>query len=185
MKSLPLVWLGACITVVLLTTAASCDSTSGVNNQPQNSAAGTAAASAAPVAHAGATVKITGNNNEQLSVQLVKVVDPTTPSDGFSSPNAGKRYVAVQFRLTNSGTVTYSDSPDNDAKVLDAQGQSFAPDFTDTAAGPAFASNSVNLSPGASQLGFITFQITNGDAIAKVQFTTDSGFGQTGEWLVP
>ncbi len=178
----------ATITMLLLTGASSCSSASGVNNQPASSSssgATSAAASHAPVAHLSDPVVIAGNNNEQLTVQLVKIVDPTTSSDGFSSPNAGSRYVAVQFKLTNSGRVAYSDSPDNAAKALDASGQSFAPDFTDTAAGPSFAGNQVNLAPGATQLGFITFQVLTGDAIAKLQFTTDSGFGQTGEWLVP
>ncbi len=188
MRTNAILWVGTFVTVAFLTTAASCSTSSGINNQPQSAgggATGTSGSPAAAIAHLGSSVTITGNNNEELSVQLVKIVDPTASSDGFSSPDAGKRYVAAQFKLTNTGTVAYSDAPDNDAKVLDAQGQSFSPDFTDTAAGPEFASNSVNIGPGASELGFITFQVTSGDPVAKVQFTTDSGFGQTAEWLVP
>lgn len=173
--------------------AASCSvgSPSGINNQPQatGSSAGNAtssqAATPAPVAHLGDTVAIRGNGQEQLSVQLVKIVDPAAGADEFTQPDAGKHFVAVQFKLTNSGHVAYSDAPDNDVKVLDAQGQSFGSAIFDTTAGPGFASGQVNIAPGATQLGFITFQVPDGDKPTKVQFTTDSGFGQTGEWLVP
>jgi hypothetical protein len=177
----------AAISALLATTGASCGSSpSGINNQPATAGSGSpsTSATAAPVAHLGASVVISGNNNEQLTVQLVKIVDPASGADQFTTAAQGMHFVAVQFRLLNSGTVAYSDSPDNDAKVLDAQGQSFSPDFSATTAGPGFASNSVNIAPGASQLGFITFQLPNADSPAKVQFTTDSGFGQTGEWAV-
>ena len=118
---------------------------SGINNQPQaaGSSAGNATSSQpatpASAAHLGDTVAIRGNGQEQLSVQLVKVVDPATGADEFTQPDAGKHFVAVQFKLTNSGPVAYSDAPDNDAKVLDAQGQSFESAIFDTTAGPGFA----------------------------------------------
>lgn len=184
--------LGIC--TAMLTAASSCSGASGINNQPQQGSEGGNAgqvpsaaptSTPAPVAHVGDSVSIAGNGGEKLSVQIVRVVDPASGTDEFNSASAGKHFVAVQFKLTNTGTAAYSDAPGNDAKVLDGQGQSFSSDFSDTTAGPSFADNQVNIGPGASQLGFITFQMPDGDHVAKVQFTTDSGFGQTGEWLVP
>lgn len=144
----------AVIGVLLATTGASCNTTSGssgINNQPAATSSGSASSSgsvsssatAAPVAHVGDSVVVAGNNNEQLTVQLVKIIDPASGADQFTTADQGKHFIAIQFRLSNSGTVTYTDSPDNDAKVLDAQGQSFSPDFSDTNAGPAFAGNQV------------------------------------------
>src|ERR1700724_2438880 len=83
----------------MLLGASSCGTSSGINNQPQASGSGnesTAAASAsslpAVVAHLGDSVVITGINNEKLSVQLVKVVDPASSSNQYSQATQGKHY---------------------------------------------------------------------------------------------
>jgi hypothetical protein len=80
-----------------------------------------------------------GNSaGEKLTVTVIKVVDPASGADEFTHPKAGYRFVAVQFRLVNAGTETYSDSPGNGAQLVDTQGQSFSDDFADTTAGPSF-----------------------------------------------
>ena len=177
--------LGAMAGTALL---AGCGATS-INNQPAaGSPSGNAVSTPTPanVAHVGATIVLGGNTaGEKLSVQLVKVVDPATADPStYSSPDAGTHYVAVQFRLTDTGTVAFSDTPSNGAAVVDTVGQIFKSTFGDTTAGPSFP-GSVNVIQGGSALGFITFQVPNTSTVAKVQYTTDSGFGQTGEWLVP
>jgi hypothetical protein len=156
----------------------------GITNQPAASSSATTTP-APSAAHLGSTIKLGGNTSgEGLSVQLIKIVDPATSASVYSSPTAGTHFVAIQFRITNSGTIAYSDSPTNGASVLDAKGQSFTSAFgNDTTAGPSFAS-AVRMLPGASELGFITFEVPNGDVVTKAQYTTDSGFGQTGEWLI-
>ncbi|PNG21753.1 hypothetical protein C1J00_12990 [Streptomyces cahuitamycinicus] len=134
----------------------------------------------------GDSLDLTGlEDGESLAVTVVKVVDPARAENDFSTPDAGKRFVAVQFRLKNTGTAAYSDSPSNGARLVDAQGQSFDPTYEDTAAGPGFP-GSVTAAPGDSVLGFITFEVPVGSRIAKVQFTMSSGFaGDTGQWEVP
>ena len=120
-----------------------------------------------------------------ISVTLVKVIDPAHATDGFSTPEAGRHYAAVQVKLTNTGAGTYNDAPSNGAKVLDAQGQSFAADIAVTTdAGAGFANEDVNLAPGSSEIGVLVFQVPDGTHISKFQFGLDSGFAQTGEWVV-
>ncbi|MEV0537623.1 hypothetical protein [Kitasatospora sp. NPDC050463] len=72
-----------------------------------------------------------------MDVTVVKVVDPASATDTFSSPKAGMRLVAVQFRLGNTGTAVYDDSPSSGARLADSQGQQFnASITTNTTAGP-------------------------------------------------
>ncbi|MFF1300239.1 MULTISPECIES: DUF4352 domain-containing protein [unclassified Streptomyces] len=136
-------------------------------------------------ASVGDTLDLTGvDDGEALAVTLVKVTDPAHAENAYSSPDAGKRFVAVQFRLKNTGTAVYSDSPSNGARIVDTQGQQFDSTYEDTAAGPGFPS-SVTLAPGDSALGFITFEVPADSRIAKVQFAMNSGFSaHTGQWNV-
>ncbi len=143
----------------------------------------------ATVAHVGATITLGGNEKpgEKLAVTVVKVAATTKATDGFTKPSRGMRFAAVQFRLRNVGKSTYSDSPDNDSKVFDRQGQSFGSYITggNVKAGPGFANGTVNIAPGGAELGYLTFQVPRNFKIAKVQFGTDSGFGETAEWINP
>ncbi|MGW4759699.1 DUF4352 domain-containing protein [Streptomyces chartreusis] len=138
------------------------------------------------IATVGDTLNLTGTEeDEKVAVTLVKVVDPARPEDEFSSPDTGKRFVAVQFRLKNNGPEVFDDAPDNDAKIRDTQGQQFTPSVQDTAAGPGFG-GSVTLTPGDTALGFVAFEVPTNSRIAKVQFALSSGFARNvGEWTLP
>ncbi|WP_369169712.1 DUF4352 domain-containing protein [Streptomyces sp. R28] len=147
----------------------------------------TSTPSAAPsAASVGGTLNLTGTDEgENLAVTVVKVVDPARAKNEFSSPESGERFVAVQFRLRNTGSAVYDDSPDNGAKVRDTQGQQFSASIEETAAGPGFG-GSVTLVPGDTALGFITFEVPTASKIAKIQFAMASGFaGNVGQWNVP
>jgi len=123
-------------------------------------------------------------DDEKVTVKLTKIVTGGVhATDGFSTPDNGKRYVVVQFRLTNSGTNAFSDDPYLDVQILDDAGQSFQPDImmTDSTAGHGFAST-VNIAPGDSQLGFIIVQMPTKDDPADIQFSLDGGLGATAQW---
>lgn len=139
-----------------------------------------------PSAEVGDTVDLTGNlDGEGLAVTLVKLVDPAGAKNQYATPEAGTRFVAVQFRLKNTGTAVYKDSPSNGAKIVDTQGQQFSPSYNDTSAGPGFP-GSVTVAPGDTGLGFLTFEVPKASKIAKVQFAMNSGFSSnTGQWTVP
>lgn len=135
------------------------------------------------VAKVGDTIGLKGTEDgSKLDVTVVKTVDNAKSSDGFTSPENGHRWIGVQFRLVNTGTKAYSDSPINGTQIADAEGQQYQPTFADITAGPSMAS-SVKLSPGAKALGWVVFEVPKGAKAASVQFTMDSGFAQqTGEW---
>ncbi|MFD8594746.1 DUF4352 domain-containing protein [Kitasatospora sp. NPDC059646] len=139
--------------------------------------------SAPATAKVGSTISLAGTNTgESADVTVTKVVDPASPTDSFSTPSAGKRFVAVQFVIKNTGSTTYSDSPSNGAKVIDSTDQSFNASYQETAAGPGFA-GSVDLPPGQSGRGYITFEVPTTSQLILVQFALDSGFAnQVGQW---
>ncbi|MGW6984077.1 DUF4352 domain-containing protein [Streptomyces sp. NPDC054932] len=134
----------------------------------------------------GATLDLTGlEDGEKLAVTLVKIVDPARAKNPHSTPEAGARYVAVQFRLKNTGAAVYQDSPGNGVKVVDTQGQQFGAAYTETSAGPEFP-GSITVAPADTALGFIAFEVPGTSEISKVQFSMNSGFSpNTGQWNVP
>lgn len=133
----------------------------------------------------GSAITLAGNKNgEQMAVTATKVITSAQPGDQFSSAPAGDRLYAVQFRLADTGTAAYSDSPSNGAAVVDSAGQSYQAAI-DTAAGCQSFPGTENIAPGASGLGCIVFEVPKSAKITEVQFTLDSGFGpQTGQWDV-
>lgn len=163
-------------------TAANAPSTPGPKSASTNHVA-SASTTAPRLARTGDSITLSGHGDEKISVTVVKVVDKTSSTNEFMTPDAGKHYAAVQFRIANAGTVSFSDAPDNDVKVLDADGQAFTADFATTTAGPELGTT-VTLAPGDSQLGYVTFQVPDDSTIAKVQFTIDSGFGSTAQWSI-
>jgi hypothetical protein len=143
------------------------------------------AAASSPAAGIGDTIVLNGmDQGEQIAATVVRVRDPGQPASDVDQPQSGQRLVGVQVRLVNTGTTTYSDSPDNGAILVDKSGQSFPADVSSITAGASFP-GTVNISPGGTRLGYIVFTVPQSSAIDTFQFTLDSGFaGQTGEWSV-
>ncbi|GAA1895428.1 hypothetical protein GCM10009837_16750 [Streptomyces durmitorensis] len=132
----------------------------------------------------GTTLSLTGiGSGERLDVTVVKVVDPARTANEFLVPDAGNRYVAVQFRLKNTGDDPYKDSPSNGAALVDADGQHFdAALIAETTAGPSFP-GALSISPGDTALGFITFELPTSARPVQLQFSMNSGFSDdVGEW---
>lgn len=134
----------------------------------------------------GDTLSLTGTSGEEkLDVTVVKVVDPARAKDSLSSPDPGNHLVSVQFRLKNTGTAVYNDSPSNGVDVIDQDGQRFDTAFlSDTTAGAEFPGG-VTILPGRTALGYLSFEVPNASRVVAVQFAMDSGFSDdVGEWTV-
>jgi hypothetical protein len=174
--------LAACGSNGVTTTPVQAPSTTSAN--PNAATPAQAASNGAQKAGVGSTIALSdttrGNN---IAVTLVKVVDPDSSDDGFSTPPAGDRYVSIQYRIVNSGAGTYEDDPIIDITATDAAGQTMQQDIlTSTTAGAQMPSE-VNLTPGDAALGFVTFDVPNGDSIAQTQYSLHLGFtGGTGQW---
>ncbi|MGW1864821.1 DUF4352 domain-containing protein [Streptomyces mauvecolor] len=152
---------------------------------PGSSRAAQPTASRAKTAAVGDTITLKGTNKgEQLDVTVKRWLDPAVSANEFSVPQDGKRWVAAQFQLANTGSALYEDSPSNGAQAADTDGQRFQTTFGDITAGPLIPA-SAKVVPGDKALGWILFEVPKTSKIATVQFTMDSGFAdQTGQWSV-
>ncbi|MEV7975421.1 DUF4352 domain-containing protein [Streptomyces sp. NPDC086519] len=187
--------LGLAIVIGVAAAVTGSNSSDSVTSTPASHAASSNASSvgkkASPAkkkpqeARTGDTITVTGmENGSKLDVTVVKIADPGKPADEYTTADSGNRFVGVQFKLANTGSAVYSDSPSNGAQITDTKGQQFQTTFADITAGPSM-STAVKLRPGATALGWIVFQVPKGSKLATVQFTMDSGFAdQTGEWKI-
>ncbi len=149
------------------------------------SSAPAASKAASSTARVGSVITLTGNSSgEKMAVAVTKIISHGQPADQFSTPDPGKRFYAVQFRLSDTGSAAYSDSPSNGAAVVDSAGQSYQSSF-ESAAGCQSFPGTENIVAGETGLGCVVFEVPATAKITKVQFTLDSGFGpQTGQWDV-
>ncbi|WP_329376398.1 hypothetical protein OG625_02460 [Streptomyces sp. NBC_01351] len=136
----------------------------------------------------GETIPLAGREpGERLDVTLTQVVDPASPADPAGPADAAAaqvddRLVAVRFRLENTGSVVYADSPVSCAHLLDSTGRRFAALNTPTTAGAAFP-DTVTLDPGGTAEGFVTFHLPDDAALAAVQFALNGGLADdVGQW---
>ncbi len=139
----------------------------------------------AKTAGIGSAITLTGNDSgEKMDVTVTKVFSSASPADEFNQPSSGDRLYAVQFRLKDTGSAAYSDSPSNGAAVVDSAGQSYQSSL-DSVAGCQSYGGTENIAPGATGLGCIVFEVPKSAKITQVQFTLDSGLGpDTGQWKV-
>ncbi|WP_404953028.1 hypothetical protein [Streptomyces sp. 147326] len=152
----------------------------------------------------GETISLAGNEpGQRLDVTLTQVVDPASPADPEPEPEpvpnpepdpelaptpppgGSDRLVAARFRLENTGTAVYRDSPAPSAHLLDSNGQRFTGLNVPTTAGPNFP-DTVTLDPGGTTEGFITFRLPEDAGLAAVQFALNGGLADdVGQWSLP
>lgn len=144
-----------------------------------------ASKAAGETARIGSTITLAGNDDgEKMAITVTRIISHGKPANQYLTPDKGKRFYAVQFRLADTGTAAYSDSPSNGAAVVDSAGQSYQGSIYDVTQCQSFP-GTVNIAAGQSGLGCVVFQVPAHAKITKVQFTLDSGFGPaTGQWAV-
>jgi hypothetical protein len=180
---------GLVVVIIVIAVAANSGqhtvNTSGSGSTPTTGTGAGQAAKTTAKATIGSSITLVGNNNgEQMAVTVTKVITNAQPNTEFDSAPAGDRLYAVQFRLADTGSAAYSDSPSNGAAVVDSTGQSYQAGV-ETVTGCQSFPGTENIAPGASGLGCIVFEVAKSAKITEVQFTLDSGFGpQTGQWDV-
>ncbi|MFE3197574.1 DUF4352 domain-containing protein [Embleya sp. NPDC059237] len=137
--------------------------------------------SAPPAAKVGDTLTLTNAKGVPVDVTLVKLVDPASSSNQYLKPKAGNRYVAIQWKIVNSGDQPITDTPNFGSHLIDADGQQFGSSFGETSAGPAFPS-SVSIPPGGVRLGFVTYEVPTAAKITTIQLQISMMSTNTGQW---
>jgi hypothetical protein len=159
--------------------------TTGQAGSTSSSTPAASRAAASSAARVGSVITLTGNDaGEKMAVTVTRVTSHARPATDMDAPQSGKRLYAVQFRLDDTGSAAYSDSPSNGAVVVDSTGQSYQSSF-ESAAGCESFPGTENIAAGDKGLGCVVFEVPITAKITKVQFTLDSGLGpQTGQWAV-
>lgn len=114
-----------------------------------------------------------------LEVALLGVRDPAEPSAGGAPPEEGRRYVAVELRISNAGGRPYDDTPANGATLRDADGGAWSAGLDDPVT-PGFGT--LALAAGGSRTGWLTFEIPAGATPRALRFAADGGFGGAATW---
>ncbi|MFG2076014.1 DUF4352 domain-containing protein [Nonomuraea maritima] len=132
----------------------------------------------------GGSLTLAGNDpGLKVTVTVARVVDRATP-DRLSQPDTGKRLVAVEVTLQNSGQAVYDDSPSNGAILIDGEGQQYRTTLRTVQEGQGLGGG-VTINTGDIRKGVIVFELPESASPAKFQFTLNSGFAdQTGEWTL-
>ncbi|WP_190131111.1 DUF4352 domain-containing protein [Streptomyces mashuensis] len=177
----------ALIVVAIAATATACNNDADASGGPgaATSAAPAPAASQGGALSVGGTATLKGKGEGvQVGVTLKSWVDPAQSANKFMKPAPGKRWVAAQLEIVNTGKAAYSDSPANGVKVVDEKGETFTHSMGEITAGPNMPA-SVKLAPGEKTLGYVVVAVPENAKPRSVRFATDSGFGKdTGEWTV-
>ena len=186
-----LVGVGALVGVIIVISVAASGgghtvNTTGTTAEATSTATPTAtgaspAGSPAPkTAGIGSAITLAGyDSSEQMSVTLVKVIGSASPdSSGFDDAPSGDRYYAAQFRLADSGSAAYSDSPSNGAEVVDSAGQSYQASITDTVNGCVSFPATENVAPGSSGLGASSSRCRNRRKSSRSSSPSTRGWGR-------
>ena len=181
--------------------AVGCGSSSGVSTTaapsstgskpPASSAPSTSSAPSAPSAPpahkaaVGDTIDLSDSaTGRNIAVTVTRVVDPDAASNQVEVPPPGDRFESLQFRIVNAGSAAYQDDPLAEISAKDAAGQSMQLEFVSSTAAGAQMPSSVNLAPGDTALGFVTFAVPANDKIAQAQFAVNGVQSTTGEWQI-
>ena len=138
----------------------------------------------APPGKVGSGFDLQDGSGDTYRVTLVKVIDPARGADQFSSPDTGKRFVGLVFRIKALTGSPQNEDANNDAVLVGGNGQTYSADFDDIAGYTNFDSGSIHVAQGDTVTGAVTFQVPDGVTVSKVQWSALSGFGSMAEWNV-
>lgn len=132
----------------------------------------------------GDTVTLKGyNDGEQIAATLKKVSDPAVPKTSFSGPGSGKRWIAYEFEIVNTGPALYEGAAIIGMEIADSDGRRFDGVVGEVKAGPRMAFGTT-LWPGEKTLGWLVFEAPEKSKIATVLM--GGGYSdQEGRWKLP
>jgi hypothetical protein len=139
----------------------------------------------APPGVVGASFSLDDGTGNGYQVTLVKVIDPARGANQVSTPDSGKRFVGLVFRIKGLAGRPQGEDANNDAVLVGANGQDYPADLNRIAGYANFDDGVIHVTPGETVTGAVAFQVPNGVAVSTVQWTALSGFGSMVEWNVP
>ena len=136
----------------------------------------------APPGKLGSSFDLQDGSGDTYRVTLVKVIDPAQGATQFDSPDSGKRFVGLVFKIKALTGSPQNEDANNDAVLIGGKRQEYPADFSGIAGYTNFDSGTIHVAQGDTVTGAVTFQVPNGVTVSKVQWGALSGFGATVEW---
>ena len=121
-----------------------------------------------------------------FSITLTKVIDPAQTA-GQKTPKAGKRFVAVQFTVSNKSSHALDADANTDVNIIGATGHMYSADSgVSLSSCSTFPNGLIQLASGKSKTGCVPFQFRTTVVVSKVQFYPAAGNASDyGTWRVP
>jgi hypothetical protein len=137
-----------------------------------------------PNPNTSSTISFKDVNGTPYNVTLTVLYDPIDGANQYTTPNAGFRFVAADFRIRDTGSKQISDDANLNATVIGQNGQTYTADFDSMSGCTNFSSGQYQLNPGEFETGCVAFQVPVGVRVVKVKWSSDAGFGNFGEWTI-
>ncbi len=143
---------------------------------------GPASAQPAPPGKLSSSFDVKDGSGNTYQITLAKVMDPAKGANQVNSPDSGKRFVGLVFRIKALSGGPQNEDANNDAALIGGNGQTYSADFDAIAGYTNFDTGVIHVAQGDTVTGAVTFQVPTGVTVSKVQWKTLSGFGSTVEW---
>lgn len=138
----------------------------------------------APAGVTGASFSLSDGGGISYQVTLVKVIDPAQGANQFSTPDSGKRFVGVVFRIKGLTGSPQGEDANNDAVLVGGNEKDYQADLNGIAGYTNFDDGAIHVTPGQTVTGAVAFQVPANVTVSTVQWTALSGFGPMVEWNV-
>jgi hypothetical protein len=132
----------------------------------------------------GATFTLDAGAGSSYRVTLVKVIDPARGANQFDTPDSGKRFVGLVFRIKALSGNLQGEDANNSAVLVGANGQDYPAALNRIAGYTDFHDGAVQVAPGDTVTGAVAVQVPSGVQVSTIQWTALSGFGPMVEWTV-
>jgi hypothetical protein len=131
----------------------------------------------------GSVLSFKDENGNPYKVQAIQVIDPAQGADQYTTPNAGDRFVAVVFKITDTGSNQISDDANSNASIIASNDQSYTADFDNVSECTNFNDGEYQLAKDQSVTGCVVFQVPTDLKVTTVEWSP--GFDENfGEWKV-
>jgi len=136
--------------------------------------------------HVGSSLTFVDSNGNPYSVQLVLMIDPAQGATQVTTAEAGDRFVAAVFKVTDTGEQQIAGGANDDASIVGSDGRSYGFDADSVAECSSFKSGKYQLGPGQSLSGCVVFELPANVDVSRVEWAPAADFTRGfGEWSVP
>ena len=109
-------------------------------------------------------------------MKLTGVIDPAQPGNQYLTPDAGKRFVAVEVTITGNPLGNDANDANDNLSVVGTDKQVYSPSFYSVSECTDFDNGEYTVTKGQSEAGCVTFQIPTGVYIHQVKYNPNAGF---------